>query len=473
MAARTSGASRSGSRPTARTDPEDGAATLIVASAATLLVLMNYTAPLVTLPETAAGVHAGVTAQTWILSSISLGLSALLLAAGSLADDRGRRRVFVAGLVVLAGASVTCALATDALVFIAARIVQGGASAALLAASLGLVGHAYPTGPGRVRATGVWGAMIGAGIALGPILTAALTESVSWRAPYWVFAGGAVLLTAVAPYALRESRAARPRRLDLPGVVTLGTGLTCLLAAVTEGRAGWLRPEVAALFAAAAVALAAFVAVEARGREPMLDLELFRRPAFVAATTAALFTGLSIIGLMSYLPTVLQHALGQTPLATAGVFSIWSGTSFAVALQARRLASRVRGRHQLALGLLLCAVGELTMLGFVGAGTWQRMIPGLVIAGVGSGALNSGLARLAVGSVPADRGGMGSGANNTARYIGSSLGVAVMVATVAAAGPGNGQGHGLDGGTDAALLVAAALAVLGAVAVLLARDRRR
>lgn len=444
--------------------------TLTLASAATLLVLMNFTAPLVTLPQTAAGLHAGVIGQTWLLTSISLGLAALLLIAGSLADDRGRKRVFVAGAVVFAVAVVLCATATGTAVFVVARIVAGGASAALLAASLGLVGHAYPTGHARVRALGVWGAMLGAGVGLGPLVTAGLTDLSTWRTSYWLYAGAAALLALAAVPYLNESRAQQPRRLDVPGTLTLGSGLAVLVAAVTEGRTGWLRPAVLLLGLAAVVLLTAFVAIEARGREPMLDLALFRRLPFIASTGGALVTGLSVVALMSYLPTVLQRSLGESPLAAAGIFSIWSGISFLASLQVRRLAGRVAANHQLALGLLLCAAGDVSMYGFVAAGSWVRMVPGLILAGIGYGLLNAALAQLAVESVPADRGGMGSGANNTARYVGSSLGVALIVAVVAA--PGGSPASAAARGTDIALLVCAAFALLGAVGAVGLRSSR-
>jgi MFS family permease len=434
-----------------------GTTTLAVVCAATLLVLMNYTAPMTTLPDISGDLGTGATGQTWVLNGIALGLAALLLVAGSLADDYGRKRVFVVGAGVLAVASVTCAVATGTLVFVVARVVQGAASAALLAAGLGLIGHAFPTGAERVRATGVWGAMIGLGIALGPVLTGLAAETGSWRIGYWLFAAAAAVVVVLAGLRLPESRAARTRRLDIGGVATLGLGLAALLGAVTEGRAGWTRPQVTLLFAAAAVLIAAFVAVEWRVAQPMLDLALFRRPLFLTSTGGALVTGLTIIGPMSYLPTVLQHTLKQSPLTSAGVFSIWSGASFVTALQARRL--RMRGDRQLALGLALAAAGNAALLGLATPRPWPQTAIGLLVAGLGSGLINAALARLAVESVPADRVSMGSGANNTARYIGSSLGVAIIVAITGAAG--------LVHGTDIAIGIAAGGAVLGAAAALL------
>jgi MFS family permease len=445
--------------------------TLVVASAATLLVLVNYTAPMTMLSPIAASLQASIGGQIWILSGISLGLAALLLTAGSLADDYGRKRVFLIGTAVMALASVGCAVSTTTLPFVLARIVQGCASASLTAASLGLIGDAYPAGAERIRATGVWGAMVGLGIAIGPIFSAAVTQLAGWRAVFWLLAVASVAVL-VAALRLAESRSAAPRRVDVPGVLTFALGITLLLAGLIEGRQGWAQPLVIGLLAASVVLLLLFVASEARGREPMLDLGLLRSPSFVAATLGALFTGLAVIGLMSYLPTVLERSLHLSPLGAGAVLAIWSGTSFVVALQARRLAPHLHGRNQLALGMLLCGIGEAALVGLSEHSSWARLAPGLVVAGLGSGLLNAALARLAVESVPPGRGGMGSGANNTARYVGSSIGVAVVVAVVSAQHASGAPAHVLAQGSSLAAAVSAGLAGLGALLVALARERR-
>ncbi|GLW66314.1 MFS transporter [Actinomadura rubrobrunea] len=464
----TSSASAASTPALAGRRADGPASALVVPAAATLLALMNYCALLGTLVDTAAGLRAGPTAQIWMMSSISLGLSAVLLTAGGLADDHGRRRVFVGGAVLLTLASVACALAPNAAVFVAGRIAQGAASAALIAGGLGIVGHAF-SGAARARATGVWGAMLGLGIALGPVTAAALT-GVTWRLWYWTCAAAAILLAVAAARSLPESRADRPRGLDLPGVVTMSGGVTALLTAVTVGRTGWTRPAVPVLLVAAAILLGAFAAVESRRRHPMLDPALLRRRLFLVSTGAALVTGLAVIGVMSYLGTLLDLAYGFTPLTAALLLTVWSVPSFASALQARRLTARVAPRPLLAAGLLLSAVGEAAMLGLTPGGNWWRLVPGLVVAGVGSGLANAVLARLAVESVPADRAAMGSGANNTARYVGASLGVAMVVAI--ATGGDDRSPASLTHGANIALVVSAVLAAAGAVLVVAVRDRQ-
>ncbi|MDP9867010.1 MULTISPECIES: MFS transporter [Streptosporangium] len=431
--------------------------TLALTCAAPLLVLINYTAPMVTLPQAARALGSGPAGPAWLLNAIALGLAALLLIAGDLADNYGRRRIYLAGMWALAAASVMAALSVNTAMFVTARLVQGAASAGLLTASLGALGHAFPEGRGRLHATGRYGAMLGLGIAVGPLISGGLAAVAGWRAVYWVVAAAAVPLALLGAGLLPESRAAERRPLDLPGVLLLASGLAALVTAVTEGRGGWSQPVVAVAAAAAALLLGSFAVVERRRPVPLLDLGLFRRPLFAVATGGALVVGMVVIGLMSFLPTVLQLARGLSPLGSAALFAVWSGTSFLTALQARRLP--LAGRGRLALGLLLSAAGTLPLLDVAGHAPWVRIVLGLAVAGIGSGLINASLTHLAIESVPPHRAGMGSGANNTARYVGSPLGVALMAAVVGTAG--------LSAGTDGALVVCAVVAAAAGGGVLL------
>ncbi|MGW0755729.1 MFS transporter [Streptomyces sp. NPDC002814] len=436
-------------------------ATLAVTSAATAVALMTYTAPMVTLPETAAALHTPLSAQAWLLNGTPLGLAALLLVAGSLADDYGRRRIFLAGTLALGITTALGALTSTTVLFTLARIAQGGASAALLASSLGLLVHAFPTPRGRLHATGVWGAFVSGGIALGPLVVGAMPN---WRVAYGVLGAAAVIVAAVGIRTLAESRAPRGGRPDFGGAVTFGLALVALVAALTLGRDGWLRAPVGLLLAASAVLVGIFVLVERRAGTPMIDLGLLRRPRFLGSSVGGLFTGLAVIGLFSFLPALLQQTLGLSAMDTAWLFLLWSGLSFGVALQAKRLAGRVPPRLQLALGFLLHAGGALAMLGALDSGSWARLLPGLVIAGVGSGLLNAALPLLSVDSVPAERAAMGSGAQQTFRYIGSCAGVALTIALATSSGS-------LARGADVAMVVSAGLAVVAAVGVGVLRER--
>lgn len=248
--------------------------------------------------------------------------------------------------------------------------------------------------------------------------------------------------------------------------------MSALLAALVEGRQGWTSVEVVVLAVAAVVLLTAFGVVEYRSSAAMLDLSLFRQPAFVAATAAALTTGAGIIALMSYMSGFLGVALHISALGAACLLFVWSALSVVTALLARRIPATVSGRTQLAIGLLGVGVGQLALFGVAEASSWTRFLPGLVIAGVASGVLNAALGREAVASVPAGRGGMGSGANNTARYVGSAIGVTVVAVIAARPGSGAHSTAGLIDGWNHATLVTATVSILGAAVVFACRPRR-
>lgn len=259
------------------TRPARPSATLAVTGAATAVALMNYTAPMLTLPDTAAAFGTPESARAWLLNGTPLGLAVLLLVAGSLADAHGRRRVFLLGTLALGVTTGLGAFAGSTLAFTLARIAQGAASAAVLAGSLGLLADAYPSGRDRIRATAIWGASVSGGIALGPLLAGALSL-VDWRLAYAVLGLGALVIAAAGTYGLPRDTTQRPVRTrpDIPGAVALGLALAALLTALTLGRDGWLRAPVGLLFLTAVALTAIFAAVEHRSRTPMLDLALLR-----------------------------------------------------------------------------------------------------------------------------------------------------------------------------------------------------
>jgi len=442
-----------------RTRDAEDRRTLSVAAGGTLLVLAVFSAVVTTVGDSLRSLHGSVSSQTWTLSGMSLGLAVALLTVGALADDFGRRRVLVIASAMLALTSALGAVAPSMSVLIAARMLQGASGAGVLAASLGAIGHAFPTGHRRALATSMWGAAVGAGIAIGPLAAGALAAWLGWRSSFWLEAIAAAALVPAAS-AISESRANTRRPLDLSGAAALALAMAGLTAGLIEGRQSWSAPGTVIPLAGGAIFLGVFVAIELRKREPLVELVRFRNPLFVASLSGALFTGLAVIGLMSFTPLLLQRGLGVSVLGSAAVLAAWSGTSMAVALATRRLLGRRSAAAVVVLGFAVSAAGEFALAGLGVGSSWTRLLPGLVILGVGSGFVNASLGRLALESVPRDRAGMGSGANNTARYLGGAAGVALVVALATSGGGGAG---GLLAGWDTAVLVCGALSIVAAL----------
>jgi MFS family permease len=455
--------------PKARTAAAAETRTLAVAAWGTLLVLAVFSAVVTTVGDSVQSLNGDVSSQTWALSGMSLGLAVALLTVGALADAFGRRRVLVVSSSLLAVTSALGAVAPSMTVLIAARILQGIAGAGILAAALGAIGHAFPTGHRRALATSVWGAAVGAGIAIGPLAGGALAASIGWRSSYWLEAIAAAALIPAAA-GIEESRAGTRRSLDLSGAAALAVAMAGLTAGLIEGRHSWSSAGAIVPLAAGAVFLAAFVAIELRKREPILELGRFSNPLFRASLAGALFTGLAVIGLMSFTPLLLERGLHVTVIASAAVLAAWSGTSMAVALATRRLLGRVSAASVLVLGFAISAGGEFALGGLDVGTSWTRVLPGLVILGIGSGLINASLGRLALESVPRERAGMGSGANNTARYLGGAAGVALVVSL--ATGSGGAGASGLLAGWNTAVVVCGALCVVAAVITAACRPAR-
>jgi len=458
-----------GTRATTRTREAEANRTLWVAAAGTLLVLAVFSAVVTTVGDSLRSLHGDVSSETWTLSGMSLGLAAALLTVGALADAFGRRRVLLISTALLALTSALGAIAPSMGVLVAARILQGAAGAGVLAASLGAIGHAFPTGHRRAVATSVWGSAVGAGIAIGPLAAGALAAWLGWRSSFWLEAlAAAALVVAAGP--IEESRASRRRSLDLAGVAALALAMAGLTTGLIEGRQSWSSALTIAPLAIGAALLAVFVAIEFRKHEPIIELERFKNPLFLASLSGALFTGLAVIGLMSFTPLLLQRALRVSVIGSAAVLAAWSTTSMAVALATRRLSGRRSAASVLVFGFAISAAGVFALAGLGVGSSWARLLPGLVILGIGSGIVNASLGRLALESVPRERAGMGSGANNTSRYLGGAAGVALVVAL--ATGHGATSASSLLAGWNTAVIVCGALCLLAAIVAAACRPRR-
>jgi EmrB/QacA subfamily drug resistance transporter len=388
------------------------------------MLLLDITVVNVALPDIQRSLHSSFRDLQWVVNAYSLTLAAFLLTAGALADLLGRRRVFVAGLIVFTLSSAACGLASSPLTLNLARALQGTGGAMMFATSLALIAQAFH-GTGRGIAFGVYGGVIGAAVAVGPVLGGVITSGIGWE---WIFfvnvpiGIGAVILTLTQ---VSESRDPEASGVDWMGFLTFSASLFLLVFALIQGNEkGWGSTQILSYLIGSAVLIVLFVVVERRQRRPMLDLTLFRRPAFAGASLVALCISASMFAMFLYLTLYIQDVLGYSPLQAGLRFLPITLLSFAVAPVAGRLSVRVPVRLLLGVGLLLVSAGLLAMTAVDASSGWTTLIPGFVLAGAGVGLINPPLASTAVGVVHYSRSGMASGINSTFRQVGIATGIA-------------------------------------------------
>jgi EmrB/QacA subfamily drug resistance transporter len=390
------------------------------------MLLLDITIVNVALPAIEKALNASFSDLQWVVDAYALALATCVLTAGALADLFGRRRVFVIGIILFTIASAACGVANDPLFLIIARGVQGIGGAAMFATALALISQEFH-GKERGTAFGIWGATIGLAVAIGPLVGGMLTSWLSWR---WIFLVNipiGVGAVALAMTKLRESSDPEHSRLDPVGLVTLTGGLFCLILALIEGNSrGWSSALIIGLFAAAVVLLTAFVIAEAVQETSMVDLTLFRRPAFVGAQITAFAISSTLFAMFLYLTLYLQDVLRLSPLQTGVRFLPLSLISFVAAPLAGRLSGRVPIRLLLGGGLALCALSLWLMSGITVNSSWTTLLAGFIVGGIGIGFVNAPLATTAVSTVRQERAGMASGLNNTFRQLGIATGIAAL-----------------------------------------------
>jgi EmrB/QacA subfamily drug resistance transporter len=398
--------------------------TLLAVSVAIFMLLLDITVVNVALPDIQRSLHSSFDDLQWVVNAYALTLAAFLLTAGALADLVGRRRVFVLGLAIFTASSAACGLAGSPLALNLARAVQGLGGAMMFATSLALIAHAFH---GRERGTafGVFGGTIGAAVAVGPVVGGLITSAAGWE---WIFFINVPIGVAAVALTLRqvsESSDPAARGVDWFGLVTFCGSLFLLVYALTQGNnKGWGSTEILACLSTAAVLLAAFILVERAQSRPMLDLTLFRRPAFAGASIVAFAVSSSMFAMFLYLTLYIQDVLGYGPLQAGLRFLPVTLVSFVVAPIAGRLSVRVPVRLLLGGGLILVSAGLLAMTAVDAHSGWTTLIPGFLLAGAGVGLINPPLASTAIGVVHHTRSGMASGINNTFRQVGIATGIA-------------------------------------------------
>ena len=445
--------------------------TVLVTSAAIFMVSLDNLVVTNALASIRADLGASLEALEWTVDAYTLAFAVFLLTGAALGDRFGRRRVFVAGLVLFTSASAAAALAPGTGALIAARAVQGLGAAIIAPLSLTLLSAAVPA-ERRGMAIGLWSGVSGLGVALGPLVGGAVIEGISWQWIFWLNVPIGVALAPLAARLLAESRGPA-RRLDLPGVVLASTGLLGVVYGVVRGNpAGWGSAEVVASIAAGTVLLAGFVAWELRAADPMLPMRFFRSRAFAATNGVSFAMTFGIFGSIFLLAQFFQSVQHYSPLE-AGLRTLpWTAMPMLVAPLAGLASDRIGSRPLMAAGLALQAMA-LVWIGVVTSPdvAYGLLVPAFVMGGTGMALVFAPAASAVIGAVRPAEAGQASGATNAIRELGGVLGVAVLAAVFTAAG-GFETPQAFVDGVRPALWVGAAVLAAGALTALLVPAHR-
>ncbi|HET6875984.1 MAG TPA: MFS transporter [Jatrophihabitans sp.] len=400
--------------------------TLVAVCLGTFMLLLDVTIVNVALPDIQKALGSSFSGLQWVVDAYALTLAALLLTAGSLADMFGRRLLYIIGLSMFTLASLLCGVAQDTLFIQLSRGLQGIGGAIMFSVSLALLADAF-RGKDRGVAFGIWGAITGLAVAIGPLLGGALTSGLSWRWIFFVNLPIGVLAIVLCVLRVSESKAAHARRPDWAGFALFTLALASLVYGLIESnQRSFSDGVVVGALAAAGVLLVLFLVVEFRIASPMFDLSLFRKPTFTGGSVAAFGLSASIFALILYLVLYLQDVLGYSALGTGVRLLVLSGGILMVSSIAGRLTAHVPTRLLIGPGLVLVGVGLLLMRGLDAGSDWTHLIAGLAVSGAGVGMINPPLASTAIGVVKPQQAGMASGINSTFRQVGIATGIALL-----------------------------------------------
>jgi EmrB/QacA subfamily drug resistance transporter len=443
----------------------------VLTSAAFFMVALDALVVITALPAVHHDLGGSVSTLEWTVNAYTLSFAAGIITAAAVGDRLGRRRVYVAGLLLFTAASAACALAPGAGTLIAARAVQGIGAAIVTPLSLTILTGAWPA-QRRGTIVGIWGGIAGLAVAAGPLVGGAVVQGLSWHWIFWVNVPIGLAAAALSVARLPETRGPATR-LDIPGVVlvTIGAG-GILWGMVRGGDAGWGAGEVIAAVTLGAAALGGFAAWERRAPEPMLPGRLLRIRAFTAANATGFLQSAALFSAAFLVAQYFQLGLGFSPLGAGLRFLPWTATPAVIAPLAGRLTDRLGPRPLMLLGLLLQAAG-FAWIALIATATvsYTALILPFIIAGAGISMVVPATPTAALSAVPPADMGKASGVNNTLQRFGGVFGVAVVTAVFTATGHLSTPAQ-LAAGFRPALAVSAGLSVLGA-ATALAVTRRR
>jgi EmrB/QacA subfamily drug resistance transporter len=438
--------------------------TIAVACLATAMLMLDISVINTALSKIASGLDTGLSGLQWVVDAYTIPLAATVLTAGAIADRLGRRKLFLLGVTIFTASSALCGAASGIEVLVGARAIQGLGASMMFATALALISQVTPDPKDRVNALAAYGAAIGASFALGPFIGGSLTELLGWRAIFLVNVpiGAAVLW--ITYRSVAEGRDPTPRRIDLPGQLTLIGGLFLLILALLRGNNdGWGSVGIVAALVGAAVLLIGFVIIEARSREPMLPLRLLSDRRFAGPQVAVFAIAASFFAVFLYLTLYLQTVLGLSPIQTGLVYLPGTFLVFVVSGMTAQFGAKYSPAVIASIGLALVGAGLAGMLVIGVDSSWTAIIPGLLVTSLGTGLFNPTGSALALNALPHEQSGLAAGANDTFRQAGVAVGIAALGTLVPQGAALGGNLQSYVDGLHHALIASAALALVGAV----------
>jgi EmrB/QacA subfamily drug resistance transporter len=402
---------------------------------ALFMIMLDNTVVNVALPSIQRSLHASTASLEWTVNAYTLSFAVLLVTGGRLGDLFGRRKLFLAGVVIFAGASAAIGFSPNDTWLVAWRAVQGSGAALMMPATLSIITNAFPAAE-RGRAIGTWAGVSALALAIGPVLGGFLVENVSWQSIFFINLPVAVAAVFVTLFAVKESRDETvARTVDFPGVATLTVGLAALVLALVEGNDWhWGSGREIAMYVVAVLGLGAFAVIETRRRVPMVDFSFFRSRTFLGANIVAFIVSFAMLAMFFFLALYMQNIRGYTPLQAGVRFLPSTMMIVLIAPIAGRLADRVGSRPLMTFGLL-CVSGSLFWQSHLTvSSSYGALLPGFVLMGIGMAFVMSPMSTAAMNSVEPAKAGVASGILSMSRMVGGTFGVAVLGALVATLG---------------------------------------
>jgi EmrB/QacA subfamily drug resistance transporter len=416
--------------------------------------------------------HASVAQLEWTVNAYNLSFAVLLMTAAALGDRFGRRRMFAIGLGLFSAASAACALSADAGFLIAARAIQGAGAAFILPLALAILTAAFPPEK-RGTAIGMFSAVTGISVALGPVIGGAIVHGIDWSWIFWVNVPIGLLAIPFVLSRLEESFGRRVA-LDIPGVALITAAAFGVVWGLVRGNsAGWGSAEVLASLIAGALFALAFVRWELRARAPMLPMSFFRSRTFTAGNAAIFFVLGSLFSDVFFFPQLLQTGLHYDPLQAGLRLMVWTSTFILVAPGVGALVDRIGERPLMVSGLLIQCGGTAWIASIARPGlSFSHLVAPLIVAGVGISMAIPSAQNSVVGSATLETAGKLAGINSMMRELGGVFGIAMAVAVFAGFG-GYGSARAFTDGFEPAIWVSSGLALLGALCGLALPSRGR